>query len=98
MYSRRSRLFRPQVRFGSLLSGTRQLPRPHFAFFVRLPPSSRTNFQGSQPATTMAIGVDADEVPEVENFSTLLWRMPDHSDLARDVRPQPISIERLPPQ
>src|SRR5262249_49083924 len=51
---------------------------PHLPGLVRLPdPPPAFDLQGGQPAPAVAEGVDALEIPQVENFSVLLRRVAD---------------------
>src|SRR5262249_28799702 len=85
--------------FGSLYrGGSRQPALPHLPLLVGLPVAARAHVQGGQPAPTVAVGVDADEMPQVEDLPALLRRVADDGDLPRGVRARPVAVEGPPPQ
>lgn len=58
---------------------------PQFPSGVGLPDLSAADFESGQPASAIAVGVDANQEAQVEDLSRPLRRVPDHGLLARAV-------------
>ena len=76
------------------LKGRAVMPEPTLA--IDLPDLAGRGVKRSEPPTAPAIGVDADEMTQIENFAVLERRVSDDRRLARHVRPGSPHLQRLP--
>src|SRR5690606_32311914 len=66
-------------------------------FAVDLPDLARRHIEARQPSPAPAKRIDADEVPQVEDFPVLLRSMSEHRDFLGDVGLGRVETDRLPP-
>lgn len=67
-----------------------------FARLLRLPDATGGDVERRQPADAVAVGVDADEVAEVEDFALLVRRVTDDGGAAGEMGLGRVPLERLP--